>query len=166
MFDYQEIFHIGVRVPDVDAEMRAMSETLGVTWARVQHTDVRAVWTPERGAEVVSLTFTYTCEGPQHVELLQGSPGSIWDCGDTPGLHHVGVWSDDIAADAGRFEAAGWQVSAAATPPDEGYGSFAYVRSPAGLIVELVSSAAQPRFDTWFAGGSLGSDRHPVSQLG
>jgi lactoylglutathione lyase len=65
-----------MRVPDVDAEMRAMSAALGVTWARVQHTDVRSVWTPERGAEVVSLTFTYTCEGPQHIELLQGSPAS------------------------------------------------------------------------------------------
>ncbi len=159
MFDFQQIYHSGIRVPDVDAAMVQLGDSLGLTWARVQHSDARTVWTPERGLEEVALTFVYSCEGPQHIELLQGTPGSVWDAGDEPGLHHVGVWSSDVGADVERLLSAGWSVAAAATAPDDGFGSFAYVVPPVGLIVELVSLAAKPRFDTWFAGGSLGSDR-------
>ncbi len=117
------------------------------------------MWTPARGLEHVALTFVYSCEGPQHVELLRGASGSVWDCGESPGLHHVGVWSDDVAGDVERFRAAGWAVTAAAASPDDGYGSFAYVESPSGSLVELVTAAAQPRFDAWWAGGAMGSER-------
>jgi catechol 2,3-dioxygenase-like lactoylglutathione lyase family enzyme len=159
MFDYQQIFHVGLLVPDVDRAMTELGDQLGLAWARVQHAPRRSVWTPERGPEEVGLTFVYSCEGPQHIELLRGDPGSIWDSDKTRGLHHVGVWSNDVAADAERFVSAGWSVVAAATAPEDGFGSFAYVAPPSGLIVELVSAAARPRFDTWFAGGTLGSDR-------
>lgn len=159
MLDYQGIYHTGVRVPDVDAAMAEMGASLGITWARVQFTPTRSVWTPQRGLEEVELTFVYSCEGPQHIELLTGSPGSVWDCGDQPGLHHVGVWSDDIAGDVERLLASGWGVAAAGRAPEDGFGSFAYVVPPSGMIVELVAAASKPRFDAWYAGGSLGSDR-------
>lgn len=159
MFDYQQTFHVGVRVADIDAAMAEIGAAQGVTWATVQHSDRRSVWTPERGLEHVALTFVYSCEGPHRIELLQGGAGSVWDCGDRPGLHHVGVWSDDVAAETAAAEAAGWHVAAAATAPEDGYGTFTYVVSPSGLIVELVSSAAKPRFDTWWAGGSMGAER-------
>ncbi len=162
MFDYQQLFHIGMLVPDVDAAMDEIGGSLGLTWARVQHTAQRSVWTPAGGLAHVALTFVYSCEGPQHIELLHGSPGSVWDPATHRGAHHVGVWSDDIPADVALFESAGWHVAAAALGPEDGYGGFAYVAPPSGLIVELVASAAKPRFATWFAGGSLGSDRDPA----
>jgi len=162
MFDYQHIFHVGVRVPDLDTAAAEMGASLGLQWARVQHVAERSVWTPQRGLEHVALTFVYSRQGPQHVELLQGAPGSIWDCGDSPGLHHVGVWSDDIPGDVEQFVSSGWKVAAAAVAPDDGFGSFAYVAPPSGTIVELVTAAARPRFDEWFAGGSLGNDRDSV----
>lgn len=159
MFDYQRTYHLGVRVPDIDAAMAEYGAAQGVRWATVQHSDARSVWTPERGVEQVALTFVYSCDGPHRIELLQGGPGSVWDCGDRPGLHHVGVWSDDVAGETEEAVAAGWRVAAAAKSPEEGYGTFTYVVPPSGLIVELVSSAAVPRFEAWWAGGSLGADR-------
>lgn len=157
MIDYQRIYHVGVRVPDVDAAMAEMSAALGLTWATVQYFAERPVWTPERGLELVELTFTYSCEGPQHVELLTG--GSVWACGDQPGAHHVGVWCDDIAGETERCLSLGWTLAAAAKDPADGFGTFVYVVPPSGLIVELVSSAAQPRFEQWFAGGLMGGER-------
>ena len=77
MMDYGRIYHTGVRVPDVDAAMVQLGESLGLTWATVQNSTDRTVWTPERGLEQVELTFVYSCEGPQHVELLRGQPGSV-----------------------------------------------------------------------------------------
>lgn len=159
MIDYQRLFHTGIRVPDVDQAMAEMGEPLGVTWAAVQHNPVQAVWTPDRGLEHVPLTFVYSREGPQHVELLQGPAGSIWDGAADPGVHHVGLWVDDVGAETQRCVDAGWTVAAAGASPDEGYGPFTYVVPPSGPIIELVWSAIEPRFDAWWAGGTLGGER-------
>ncbi|MDE0320655.1 MAG: VOC family protein [Acidimicrobiales bacterium] len=159
MIDYQRLFHTGIRVPDLDAAMAEMGETLGVSWASVQHNAAQQVWTPQQGLQSVELTFTYSREGPQHLELLQGQSGTIWDGSDDPGVHHVGVWVDDVAAETERCLHAGWKVAAAAAPPDDGYGVFAYVVPPSGPIVELVWSAIEQRFESWWSGGRLGSER-------
>ena len=102
------------------------------------------------------LRFTYSSQGPQHIELLQGGRGSIWDGAEHPGVHHIGVWSDDVAGDTRALVEQGWIVRLAQADPEQGYGAFTYVQPPSGLLVELVSSAVRPRFERWFAGGSLG----------
>jgi catechol 2,3-dioxygenase-like lactoylglutathione lyase family enzyme len=110
---------------------------------------------PGEGATTVPLRFTYSADGPQHIELLQGTPGSVWDGREQPGLHHVGLWSDDLVGETERMVAAGWTLRLAQRDPAEGYGAFTYVQPPSGLLVELVSSALKPMFDRWFAGGPL-----------
>ena len=103
MIDYQRLFHTGIRVPDLDRAMAEMGGPLGVTWASVQHNPTQAVWTPERGLDHVPLSFVYSCEGPQHVELLEGPAGTIWDGATDPGVHHVGL---DASAAHGADELA------------------------------------------------------------
>ncbi len=147
-------FHVGARVQDLQAAMGALAQAFGLSWATVVERRQR-VWTPSGGAATVPLRFTYSCQGPQHVELLQGSPGSLWDGSDLPGLHHLGVWVDDVATETGRLVDAGWTVDGAERPPEEGYGVMSYVRSPAGLLVELVSRSVEPAFERWWAGGEL-----------
>lgn len=153
MIDYQQLYHTGIRVPDLDAAMAEMGETLGVTWADVRETDGQAVWTPESGQQHVPLRYVYSCEGPQHIELLEGAPGSIWDGSDDPGVHHVGVWVDDVAAETQRCLGHGWQLAASQAAPEDGYGVFTYVVPPSGPIVELVLAAIRPAFETWWAEG-------------
>ena len=154
MVDFTRAYHIGVRVPDLDVAMAEMGTSLGLTWAAVQERD-QSVWTPATGAVAVPLRFTYSAEGPQHLELLQGAPGSVWHAGDAPGIHHTGVWVDDIVSETNALVAKGWTLAAAGQSPDDGYGSFTYVVPPSGLIVELVSSALEPMFQRWWAGGPL-----------
>lgn len=154
MIDYQRIFHTGIRVPSITAAMDELGESLGVTWAELVETE-QAVWTPDGGAETVGLKFVYSAEGPQHIELLEGAPGSIWDGRGDPGVHHVGVWVSDVAAETERLIRLGWELAAASAPPDEGYGGFTYVVPPNGTIVELVIDAIEPVFEQWWAGGSL-----------
>ncbi len=155
MIDYQKLYHTGVRVPDLDAAMAEIGATLGVTWASVVTNPGQQVWTPEDGLQEVPLRFTYSCEGPQHIELLEGAPGSVWDGRQAPGVHHVGVWVDDVAAETTRLLDAGWSLRAAQAPPDQGYGVFTYVQPPTGMLVELVWSVVAPRFEQWWAGGGL-----------
>ena len=149
MIDYQQLFHTGVRVRDVGQAMNDLGPALGVTWAVPRQVE-QPVWTLENGASAVALRFTYSVEGPQHVELVQGEPGTIWDAGDAPGVHHVGVWVDDLPAEAARLVSAGWQLMAAERELEAGLGRFAYLAPPAGLIVELVDSAVRPHFEAWW----------------
>ena len=155
MIDYQRTYHLGVRVPDIQAAMAEMGEALNVNWCSLQERE-QQVWTPATGLTTIPLRFTYSAAGPQHIELLEGAPGTIWDGREQPGVHHVGVWVDDVAAETNALLAKGWTMVAAQNAPDSGYGAFTYVAPPSGLIVELVWSAIEPMFQRWFAGGSLG----------
>ena len=154
MFDYQDVFHVGVRVRDLDDAMHELGKGLGLTWATVAHVEQR-VWGPDGGPTTVELDFTYSCEGPQHVELLKGSAGSVWDAADWPGVHHLGVWVDDVAAVTEDRVGQGWTLEIAQVAPEEGYGAFTYVRAPSGFLLEPVSAVLRPAFERWWAGGSL-----------
>lgn len=155
MIDFAQQYHYGVRVPDIEAAMDELSRGLGVTWCTLQERE-QGLWTPDRGQHSVKLKFTYSQQGPVHIELLQGEPGSIWYGNDLPGIHHAGIWSDDVPGDTEALLAQGWTLALAQVSPDEGYGAYTYLVSPSGLIVEPVTSLARPRFDIWFAGGELG----------
>lgn len=154
MIDYTKCYHHGVRVPDLAVAMDEIGAALGLTWCEPQEREQR-VWLPDIGETVVPLLFTYSAEGPQRLELLQGAPGTIWDGRVQPGLHHIGVWSDDVAGETEALVAHGWTCQLGQTSPDKGYGAFTYVQPPSGLIVELVSTAIRPMFERWFAGGAL-----------
>lgn len=153
--DYARTYHQGIRVPDLDAAMAELGPALNVTWCEPQQRQ-QQVWLPGTGSVEIPLRFTYSAQGPQHVELLEGAPGSVWDGRETPGLHHVGVWSDDVAGETSALLDQGWTLLLAQQAPESGYGAFTYVQPPSGLIVELVWSAVKPMFDRWFAGGPLG----------
>lgn len=153
MIDYQRLYHTGFLVPDLDAAMAELGPTLNLTWASVRDMPALPVWTPDRGAHEVALRLVYSCEGPQHVELLQGEVGSIWNGTANPWLSHLGVWVDDIAAETERCVDAGWSVVGAGASPDDGYGSFTYVQPPSGPLIELVSEAIRPGMEAWWADG-------------
>lgn len=153
MIDYQRIYHTGIRVPDLDAAMGELGESLNVTWAEAREVTEMPVWTPVDGLRTVPLRYVYSCEGPQHVELLESVPGSPWHCGDNPGVHHIGVWVPDVATAVESTLAKGWTVALAGRTPDDGYGNFAYVQPPNGMLVEVVNEALLPMFEDWWAAG-------------
>jgi hypothetical protein len=159
MLQHDQLFHVGIRVPDLGAAMDEIGAIGGVTWASVQDAPMH-VWLPEEGPVSIPLAVTYSVEGPVHLELLQGPRDSIWDGADFPGAHHFGYWSDDVGGDTERLLEAGWTLEMAAAAPDDGYGRFTYVRSPSGYRAEPVSSAHRYRFERWWAGGPL---RDPVA---
>lgn len=148
------MYHVGYLVTDIVATMADLGASLGLTWTEVVVRDAQRMWTPERGASTVPLTFVYSQQGPQYIELLQGSPGSIWDSAGSPGLHHAGVWAD-VPTLTNSLLAKGWTLECSQLSPDEGYGSFTYVRSPTGFLLEPVDYRSRPRIERWFAGEPL-----------
>lgn len=154
MIDHSRFFHVGIRVTDINAAMEEIGKQAGVTWATPRDKPM-AVWMPGQGPLELPLIVTYSAEGPVHLELLQGPRGSVWDGHDAPGAHHFGYWSDDVGADTEELLSAGWTLEMAQAAPEDGYGRFTYVRSPTGYLLEPVTSANKPRFERWWAGGSL-----------
>lgn len=157
MIDFQTIFHSGFLVDDLDAAMDLYGRSLGLTWATPFTFDALPLWTPERGLHTVSNRVTYSIEGPQHLEIQVGDPGSFYD----PAIHtgdHVGLWVEDTTAEVAALQADGWTVVAAGAPPEDGYGSFVYLRhGRVKMMVELVSTGLQPMFERWWSGtGTLG----------
>jgi lactoylglutathione lyase len=153
MIDYQRLFHVGVRVPDLDAAMDEIGASMGVTWAERRENTAQSLWTPEAGLQEIHLKYTYSAEGPQHIELLEGPAGTFWDGTVSPGAHHVGVWADDVQAETDRLVSLGWTLIGAQQDPGAGagVGIFTYLQPPSGLIVELVDSAVLSFFEQWWS---------------
>ena len=155
MVDYtNRMFHVGHLVPDIHVAMDQLGPGLGLTWTEVVARTDQRVWTPEHGQRHVPLSFVYSTEGPQHLELLQGVEGTPWWSGAEENLHHAGVWAD-VPALTEELVASGWTLVCSQIAPEEGYGSFSYVRSPSGFLLEPVAEANEARMNRWFAGGSL-----------
>jgi catechol 2,3-dioxygenase-like lactoylglutathione lyase family enzyme len=81
-------YHISLVVEDVAAAMDDLSKLLGLTWAPIQGGDI----------------FTYSLQGPPYLELVKRRDGT--NC-DKTGLHHIGVWVDDMRSESERMEAQG-----------------------------------------------------------
>jgi hypothetical protein len=155
MADYtNRMFHVGHLVPDIHAAMDQLGSAFDLTWTDVVTRSDQRVWTPEHGQRHVPLTFVYSTAGPQRLELIQGEEGTPWWWGDPANLHHAGVWAD-VPALTDSLVADGWELVCSQVSPDEGYGSFSYVRSPSGFLLEPVAEANEERMNRWFAGGSL-----------
>ena len=152
MIDFTNPFHVGIRVPDIDAAMDELGESLGLVWSELRESPTQALWTPTDGFQEIPLRYTYSASGPLHVELLQGPAGSFWDGDDRRGAHHLGVWADDVTGETNRLVDMGWTLVGAHADPaaKAGYGVFTYVQPPSGLIVELVDATVRPFFEQWW----------------
>ncbi len=147
-----EIFHTGFVVSDLAAGMAELTAALGCAWAPPQQQRLR-LRLPGGPAEV-DLHFTYSTVA-HHLELLEAVPGTVWEQPTgAAATHHVGLWSDDVAADSERLARAGSPCLATYATADGRAAGFAYHRLPSGVLVEFVAAARRPVLEAWFAGGS------------
>jgi hypothetical protein len=150
-----EIFHVGVLVASLEAAQQELTKLVGLHWTTPARVPMNA-WNPatddcERG----EITISFSVEGPTHIELIQGSPGSYWDAANGgAGVHHFGAWVKDIARTSEELISQGWVIERAGGAPGKGYGGYAYARSPAGLLFEPELDAKE-LFERWYAGGTL-----------
>lgn len=154
--EWGEIFHMGIRVADIEVASEELSSSMGISWTPVVHIPMKA-WVPGEGYRDFDLDMSHSVEGPIHIELLHGPAGSVWDAGLGAGIHHIGVWVEDVTSTNQALVDAGWTVELAGQAPEEGYGYFTYIRSPSGVLFEPESSlgGGKERFDRWWGGGSL-----------
>jgi hypothetical protein len=150
-------YHYGLVVQNFDQALEELGSSMGLEWASVQHRtfEVRQ----PNGIVEADFRVTYSVTGPPHFEIIEPTPGTIWAPHGSGGVHHLGYWSDDLAADSAAMTAAGYIWEATYHNPDvDGPFGFSYHTLPGTqLRIELVDIARKPAFDGWIAGGDFPS---------
>ena len=134
-----DLYHVGLIVEDIDAAARRLTAVSGYGWTTpVEYT--LAVTTADGDYEV-PFKFVYSLQEP-HLELVQHVPGTIWAATPGSAAHHLGYWTDDLAATAAALETAGYRQEA--RPSGVELAMFAYYLDPTGVRIEIVDRALFP----------------------
>lgn len=143
------VYHVGFVVQDMEAAMAHLGAALGITFVPPIELPYREITTPD-GPKPAQLRLTYSTR-PVHVELIESCGDTLWDWESRQRGHHLGVWADDMEAEADRLDAHGmprlWWVRG-----DDGKLIFSYHDTPYGFYLELVDSVAKPFYPAMFAG--------------
>jgi hypothetical protein len=141
----EDQFHVGIVVEDFETALTGLSELFGYEWCAEigGPTQVRL----PAGDAVLDLRCAYSKTSPR-LEIVRRVPGTLWEPAAGSGIHHIGYWSDDVAADSAELERRGYLAEAARDD------SFAFYRSDAGFRVELVSRKLQPAMERYWAGAN------------
>jgi hypothetical protein len=132
-------YHVGMVVPDIASARLALSEQLGVTWGPILHLDAVEHRDGSGRDLVLPTTICYSVDAP-HLELIEEVPGSVWVCNEHSNLHHIGFWSDDLAADGSDLTGSGCPLQLCGRAGDDAPVSFAYHRNDLGVRIEIVDA--------------------------
>jgi hypothetical protein len=130
-------FHVGVVTADLHGTRDELSASMGYAWG----TEVRVatpVWSPE-GEQVIEMNFFYSTTEPR-LEIIQSTPGTLWEPAAGSDIHHLGYWSHDVPCDCAVLEARGYRLEAAGHQAD-GARSWAFLRREGVPRIELVSDS-------------------------
>lgn len=129
-----DFYHVCFAVPDIERAMEELTAATGARWAQPR-SETMGEW----GFRIV-----FSQGDAPFVELIEGSPGSPWDCRGRARFDHLGYWAADLHREAGRLEAAGAPQDFSGCP----YGRpFAYHRLDSlGARIEIVDAARRPGF--------------------
>ncbi|MCX4090727.1 VOC family protein [Nocardia sp. alder85J] len=138
-------FHLGIVTTDFDATVAALTATLGYEWG-IRMTNPVDVELPT-GPRQVELTCQFSIQQPR-LEIVSSVAGTLWEPVPGGGIHHLGYWADDVAADVAELTRNGWEVEATrpmpGTDPADGVLFFAFLSSARGFRIELVDRRVEP----------------------
>ncbi|MFJ8113945.1 VOC family protein [Streptomyces sp. NPDC096132] len=141
-------FHIGLVVDDVPRAAAELSAAAGYEWCEEIGAPASVVL--PAGRTVLDLRSLYSRSTPR-IELVRSVPGTLWQAADS-GIHHLGYWSDDVAADSEELTRRGHVREALGVRPD-GTPHWAFHRGPVGPRIELVTRTLQPVLERYWATG-------------
>ncbi|MEU9286300.1 VOC family protein [Streptomyces sp. NPDC048275] len=146
----EDLFHLGIVVEDFEATLAEFSALFGYEWCDEIGGPLPV--TLSGGDAVVDIGCVFSRTSPR-LEIVRRVPGTLWEPAAGGAVHHVGYWSDDVAADTAELAAQGFVTEATRAGVDGA--PFAFLRSATtGYRVELVSRASQPGLERYWG------DRH------
>ena len=145
MINYDDVFHVGIIVPDIDEGMAEIAQRFGASWPRPPGSASIRVRT-KAGIQVMNSRFAYTAEGPPYIELIEAVPGTVWEAGEGSRLHHLGAFVDDLDAEIERLTAEGADLEMESVDEDgQRILAVTYINSDLGVRLELLPSAGRER---------------------
>jgi hypothetical protein len=154
-------YHVGLATCGLESAMAGLGPMAGTDWSVMRAGVEPGLGTPA-GPVPWTVRTVHSCQGPLHIELLEGSPGSIWETPLTTCVHHVGYWSDDIAGDIERLGHEGWSLELslfAGGRPVE----FAYLSKAGSIRIELVDLARRPAYLERVGTACYSADGNPTN---
>ncbi|MDG2026039.1 MAG: VOC family protein [Acidimicrobiales bacterium] len=143
-----DLFHTGIVVDDLDDTLARLTAAVGYRWC--EKICLPSQITTADGQEIeMESTFCYSMGGPR-LEIIQATPGTIWEPA-TSGIHHLGYWSDDVAADSARLVEHGMVRELHGGPEDAPM--FAYHRGQVGPRIEILARWMSPMFEQYWTDG-------------
>lgn len=129
-----DFYHVCFAVPDIERAMGELTAATGADWG-APRTETMGEW---------EFRIVFSRGEAPFIELIEGPPGSPWDCGGEARFDHLGYWAADLGRESERLEAAGAPLDFSGCP----YGRpFAYHRlDSVGARVEVVDAARRPAF--------------------
>ena len=147
---HSDQYHAAWVVPDLAAAMESF-RALGLRWATPAVRSI-VVGRPNLAPTSFSILVSYSCDGPLHVELIQGAAGSPWEPLTNGVMHHLGWWVSDLRQSIAMLEAESHVLESWMVGNDGGPARFAYLRAPGGQLVEIVDVAIRQNLMAWLHG--------------
>jgi hypothetical protein len=140
-------YHVGIVVEDLDNAKAELAALAGYVWGpQIEATtEVRL----PSGSASLDMALVYSVSVPR-IELVRQIRGTMWEPAAGSGVHHLGYWSDDVAADAAHLESQGYAHEASGLDPD-GKVLWSFHRSQQGPRIELVSRTLQAQMSAMWA---------------
>ena len=147
---YENLYHMGIVVPELTPAMTEMSEQLGLTWAPPRAFPVNIH--EEGELRAYDVLATYSVEGPPYFELIEAIGTTVWAPAMADhGLHHIGVLATDPLAEIARLEEAGFEIEVQAVTPEGVVTGPTYMLNRFGVRVEVNGEAARDMVLEWIA---------------
>jgi hypothetical protein len=133
-------FHIGIVTGDLTGSMKELGAALGVSWTEPSGND-QMMQTVD-GTPQLRPMSCISKQGPIHIDLIQGDPGTLWHSAE-PKLHHFAFWTADLRGDIERLTGEGWRLEMT-RPDDAGQPTvFAYMVRGDGFRLELIDDVGR-----------------------
>ncbi len=134
--NYDDFFHVGIIVPEIEAGMREIARRFGVSFPRPPGLS-EVIARTAAGEAKVGVLGAYTAEGPPYLELIQAVPGTVWEAGAGSRIHHLGAFVDDLDDEVARLRAEGAELEATLDLTG-GVLAVSYINSALGVRQELL----------------------------
>ena len=139
MVKFEDVFHIGIIVPNMESGMEEISSRFGVTWPRPPGAAEVLARTKE-GTGPLSSRFVYSAEGPPWFELIEAVPGTVW-AAQASNIHHIGAFVDDMDAEIERLIAEGNELEMETVDDQGNRVSVSYINSDLNVRLEILPAA-------------------------
>jgi len=151
MINPNDLYHTGIVVAHLDTAAKAMSDAVGISWRPERNVTVQT--TTSTGTLTVPFRMLYSVQGPPFIELIEAIPGTIWSVAGGTRLHHIGYWTENVAAESERLEKLGLPLEGGDGPPGGHPQNFSYHSAANGIYIELINSANRSaRFPDVYSG--------------